>query len=154
MHQFLLYYLLVRLSLCLTKQYAMKTDGGADVQIHIFLTSALAGGEWSASCHCRFTSGERDPGTHWIGGLVDSRAGLKEVEKREFLILPGLEIRPLGHPTPRKSLYRLSYPGSLLCFYVHKYFVSAEGGRFVAHVRHYSHLRERSPLIATVITLQ
>jgi hypothetical protein len=27
----------------------MKTYGGVDVQIHIFLTSALVGGEWSAS---------------------------------------------------------------------------------------------------------
>jgi hypothetical protein len=27
----------------------MKTYGGVEVYIHIFLTSALAGGEWSAS---------------------------------------------------------------------------------------------------------
>jgi hypothetical protein len=27
----------------------MKMYGGLDVYIHIFLTSALAGGEWSAS---------------------------------------------------------------------------------------------------------
>jgi hypothetical protein len=46
----------------------MKAYGGVGVYIHIFLTSALAGGEWSASRPCRFTSGERAPGTHWIGG--------------------------------------------------------------------------------------
>jgi hypothetical protein len=34
-----------------------------DVLIHIFLTSALAGGEWSASRPGRFTPGERAPGT-------------------------------------------------------------------------------------------
>jgi hypothetical protein len=28
------------------KHYAMKAYGGVDVEIHIFLTSALAGGEW------------------------------------------------------------------------------------------------------------
>jgi hypothetical protein len=28
----------------------MKAYGGVDVYIHIFLTLALAGGEWSASC--------------------------------------------------------------------------------------------------------
>jgi hypothetical protein len=28
---------------------AMKASGGVDVYIHIFLTSALVGGEWSAS---------------------------------------------------------------------------------------------------------
>jgi hypothetical protein len=29
-----------------------------------------------------FTPGERVPGAHWIGGLVDPRTGLDEVEKR------------------------------------------------------------------------
>jgi hypothetical protein len=43
------------------------------------MTSALAVGEWSASRH--FTPGERDPGTHWIGGLVDYRGGLEDFEK-------------------------------------------------------------------------
>jgi hypothetical protein len=37
----------VKLSLCLNiKHYAMKMYGGVDVQIHVFLTSALVGGEW------------------------------------------------------------------------------------------------------------
>jgi hypothetical protein len=43
-----------------------------------FLTSTLVGGEWSASRLDRFTSGERAPGTHWIGGWVGPRAGLDE----------------------------------------------------------------------------
>jgi hypothetical protein len=38
-----------------------------DVWIHIFLTSALVGGEWSASRLVRFTSEEKAPGTHGIG---------------------------------------------------------------------------------------
>jgi hypothetical protein len=59
----------------------MKAYGGVDVQIHIFLTSALAGGEWSASRPCRFTSGERAPGSHLIGGWVDPRAGLDGMEE-------------------------------------------------------------------------
>jgi hypothetical protein len=54
----------------------MKTYGGVDVQIHIFLTSALVGGEWSASRPCRFT-----PGTHFIGGWVDPRAGLDKLKQ-------------------------------------------------------------------------
>jgi hypothetical protein len=29
---------------------------------------------------------------------VDPRAGLDDVEKRKFLTLPGLELRPLGRP--------------------------------------------------------
>jgi hypothetical protein len=34
------------------------------------LTSALDGGEWSASRPARFIPREREPGTHWIGGWV------------------------------------------------------------------------------------
>jgi hypothetical protein len=59
----------------------MKTYGGMDVQIHIFLTSALIGGEWSPSRPCYFTPGERAPGAHWIGGWVASRAGLDDMEE-------------------------------------------------------------------------
>jgi hypothetical protein len=39
-----------------------------------FLTSALAGGEYSAIHPGRFTPGERTLGTHWIGGWVGPRA--------------------------------------------------------------------------------
>jgi hypothetical protein len=39
----------------------MKTYGGVDVEIHIFLTLALVGGEWSASRSDCFTSEERAP---------------------------------------------------------------------------------------------
>jgi hypothetical protein len=70
----------------------MKAYGGVDVWIHIFLNSALTGGEWSASLPCRFTPGERGPGTHWIAGWVGSRAGLDDMEKKKFLTLPGLEL--------------------------------------------------------------
>jgi len=40
------------------------------------LTSALDGGEWSASRSGRFTSRERTPGTYWLGGLMGPRARL------------------------------------------------------------------------------
>jgi hypothetical protein len=59
----------------------MKVYWGVNVQIHIFLTSALAGGDWSASRPVRFTPRERAPGTHWIGGWVDPTAGLDDTEK-------------------------------------------------------------------------
>jgi hypothetical protein len=45
--------------------------------------------------------------THWMGGSVDPRAGPDDVEKRKFLTLPGLELRPLGRPACNQSLYRL-----------------------------------------------
>jgi hypothetical protein len=66
------------------------------------LTSALVGGEWSASRPNRFTPGERALGTHWIDGWVGPRAGLDDVEKRKFLALPGLELQPLGRPARRQ----------------------------------------------------
>jgi hypothetical protein len=76
----------------------MKAYGELDVQIHVFLTSALHGGEWSASRSGRFTLREGARGSNWIGGWVDSRDGAEEVEKREILKLSGLELRTLRHP--------------------------------------------------------
>jgi hypothetical protein len=57
----------------------MKAYAGVDISIHIFLISALAGDEWSASRPCPFTSS-----TQWIGGWMDSRAGLEDVEKKNL----------------------------------------------------------------------
>jgi hypothetical protein len=51
-------------------------------------------------------------GPHWIGGWMDPKAGLDDVEKRNFLALPGLELRTLGRPTRSQSLYQVRYPGS------------------------------------------
>jgi hypothetical protein len=66
------------LSLHLTKHHAMKTYGAPD------------GGELSASRPGRFTSRERAPDTHWIGGWVGPRAVLDAVVKRKI-------------PTPRRE---------------------------------------------------
>jgi hypothetical protein len=48
------------------------------------LTSALDGGEWSASRPSHFTLREGVPGTHWIGGWVGPRAILDVVVKRKI----------------------------------------------------------------------
>jgi hypothetical protein len=40
-----------------------------DVQIHVFLTSALVGGEWSASRPDRFTPRKRAPRHRFYRGL-------------------------------------------------------------------------------------
>jgi hypothetical protein len=48
------------------------------------LTSALDGGEWSASRPGRFTPKERAPGTHWIGGWMGPRAVVEAVVKRKI----------------------------------------------------------------------
>jgi hypothetical protein len=82
----------------LIKHYAMKTYGGVDVhvQIYILLTSALVGGEWLASRPGRFTPGERAPGIHCIGDWAGPRVGLDNVEK--FLNPTGTR-----NPIPRSS---------------------------------------------------
>jgi hypothetical protein len=54
----------------------------------------------------------KELGTHCIGGWVDPRAGLDDVEKGKFLTILGLELRPLSHPAHSQLLYRLRYPGS------------------------------------------
>jgi hypothetical protein len=53
--------------------------------------------------------GERAPGTDWIGGWVDPRASLDDLEKRKFLTLPGLELQPVAsrytdYATPAPTL--------------------------------------------------
>jgi hypothetical protein len=55
-----------------------------EVKINAFVTSALQGGEWSASRPGRFTSRERAPGTHWIGGWVGPRDSLDTVMERKI----------------------------------------------------------------------
>jgi hypothetical protein len=47
-----------------------------------------------------------------IGGWVDLRVGLDTAEKRKFLTLPGLELRPLGRPPRSQALYWLRYFGT------------------------------------------
>jgi hypothetical protein len=76
----------------------MKAYGGDDIQIHIFLTSALVGGEWSASLPGRFIPKEGTPVTHCIGGWMETTVGLDDLEKRKFLTRPAPELRPLVRP--------------------------------------------------------
>jgi hypothetical protein len=68
----------------------MKVYGRVDAYIHVFLTTALLRGEWSPSCPCHFTPGERAPGTIWIGGWI----GLDDMEKLKFVTLPDSNSGP------------------------------------------------------------
>jgi hypothetical protein len=58
----------------------MKAYEEVDVHTHLFLTSALVGGEWSASRPGRFTPRERASRTLWIEGWVNPRADLDDME--------------------------------------------------------------------------
>jgi hypothetical protein len=51
---------------------------------------------------------------------MGSRTGLDNVENKNSLTLPELELRIFGRSTCSESLYRLNYPGS------YEYIVSAK----------------------------
>jgi hypothetical protein len=96
-----------------TPPYAMEAYGRMDVEIHVFLTSALVGGEWSDSRPCRFTPRGKSSRCPLDRKLVGPQRRLDDVEQRKFLTLQALELRPLGRPARSQSLYRLRYPGGL-----------------------------------------
>jgi hypothetical protein len=79
--------------------------GGEEVySSYSFTTSALDGGEWSASRPGRaFT-----PGTHCTRGWVDPRAGL-DTEDRGKILCPCRGSNP-ARPARSQTLYCLSYP--------------------------------------------
>jgi hypothetical protein len=91
----------------------MKAYGGVNVQIHVILTSGLAG---SGQLHA---PAALPPGKQPLpaGYPVDKRLGgpqNRSEQHREENILASNEIRTptLGHPVRSQSLYWLRYPGS------------------------------------------
>jgi hypothetical protein len=75
----------VKLSLCFN--WAPRHEGVLGEWRYSYahsLTSALDGGEWSASRPNRFTPRERAPGTYCIRGWVGPRAVLDAVVKRKI----------------------------------------------------------------------
>jgi hypothetical protein len=99
----------VKLFLYLTKHHAMRAYWEWRYSSSHSLTSALDGGEWSASRPGRFTPRERAPGTHWIGGWVGPRAVLDAVVKHSQPP-PGIEPWNSDRPARSPALHRLSYP--------------------------------------------
>jgi hypothetical protein len=77
----------------------------------IHLTSAVDGGEWSASLPGRALPPEKGPpGTHWIGDWVGSRAGM-DVGARRKILYRCRGSNP-DRPARSQTLYCLSYRGS------------------------------------------
>jgi hypothetical protein len=92
------HYMKLKANLCLTKHHAMKTYCWAEAQLHA-LTSALDGGEWSASRCSRFIPVKIAPSTHWIGACVGRTADLDAVAKTKYS-LPAVD----GNLTPDVQL--------------------------------------------------
>jgi hypothetical protein len=57
----------------LIKYYAMMIYGRLEVRFHVFLISALGGGDVWSQFHA--------PGTNCVGGCEGPRLGVKDVEK-------------------------------------------------------------------------
>jgi hypothetical protein len=70
------------------------------------VTSALDGGEWSASRTGRFTPREGDPGTHWIGDWVGPTAVLDAVVKRKITIK--VKLRNVTDVKNLRDMYNIS----------------------------------------------
>jgi hypothetical protein len=89
----------------------MKTYGGMDVWIHVFLISALVGGEWSASRPARFAPGY--PLDRRAGG-PQNRSGRRGVKKNLALTrtptLRPSSPQPVAIPTIQTAIYRLLVP--------------------------------------------
>jgi hypothetical protein len=78
----------------------MKTYGGVDVYIHVFMTSTLVGGTWSASRPGRFTPMARAHFIHWIGGWVSPRTDLEDVKVKNLAHTATRVLNtrpPIGH---------------------------------------------------------
>jgi hypothetical protein len=92
-------------------------DRGVGVRVplwsRIFLTSALVGGEWSATRPCRFTSRGKSPRYP-----LDRRLGVPEPvwstwRKENSRPFRYLKSNPFSRPARSQSLYRPRYLGSL-----------------------------------------
>jgi hypothetical protein len=93
----------------------MNTNEGVYVQVYIFLTSALVGGEWFASSPGRFAPEERAqyPSDRRLGGPQSGSGCCGELK---ILDLTGDSNFELCHPALSHSLFRLSLPGSSLIY--------------------------------------
>jgi hypothetical protein len=73
----------------------MKTYGALEIELHAFLTSALDGGEWSASRRATLPTGiDTEVPTLYGAGWMGPTAGLGPMEmKQNLLPLPGIKPR-------------------------------------------------------------
>jgi hypothetical protein len=96
----------VKLSLCLTNSALRNEDVWGSGCIYPHFLDLDTSWRWVVS----FTPlplypRERAPGTHFIGGWVEPRAGMDDMEKWKYFTLPGLEVPPPLVVQPVASRY-------------------------------------------------
>jgi hypothetical protein len=129
-------HIIAKLSLWLIKHYAMKMYGGVNVQFYAFLPSVLDLSEWSISHHGRFNPRKKAPGSHWMGGRVNPKAGLGATQNRNI-------SRSAGDRTPISRPYSSHFdsPCVRLCVYVpvcaHTHWHETFSGRAMAFLPTY-----------------
>jgi hypothetical protein len=90
----------VKLSLCLISEAICHEDIWESGDIApSFLTLAIYGGKWLASCPCHFTPGERAPQYPMDIWLVGPQSQSVYCEEEKKLALPGIEPSTVTVPT-------------------------------------------------------
>jgi hypothetical protein len=77
-----------------------------------FLTSELNGGEWLASCPCRFTLEEKIPGTYWKEGDWVSELAWTSWKREKCISPAGNRTRLLVRPA-RSLVARFHYTANV-----------------------------------------
>jgi hypothetical protein len=90
----------------------MRTYGGANVLIHVFLTSALMGGDGQLHDLAALAQ-EKCSKVSIVYEAVGPQNCYGSHGEENTPPLPGLEHRPLDRLARSQSLYLLCYPGSL-----------------------------------------
>jgi hypothetical protein len=118
--------------------YALRNedDRGVIMQIPVFLSLAVAGGEWLASNFVHFTHGEKAP-------FVDSRSDLDDMARRTILPLQGPEtelsaVQPVASLCTPTSLSRLPTILKAMLIYFHRNFLCGTN----LHSHKFSHTKK------------
>jgi hypothetical protein len=93
--------------------HAMEALGGERrYSSYSFTTSALDGGEWSASCPGRALPPGKEPPVPIVqeAGWASEPVWTQRLEGKNPLPLPGIEPRSPSGPARSQTLYCLSYP--------------------------------------------
>jgi hypothetical protein len=102
-----------------------RHQGGEEMQVLIVLDlGTIMGVSGQRHAPDAIYLQEKTPGTHWIGGWVDLRAGLDREVKGKIL-RPCQGLNP-GRPVCSQTLYWLSHPDSFWADSQHTYIMNTD----------------------------